>query len=225
MQLYRVCLSVCLLSVRARVRSASNKLRFVYDYLLIKLSSFPNGGTYLRILRYTVDHKMVRGLDYYTGTVFEFVTDALGAQGAVLAGGRYDELVCTLSPMHSAPAVGWAAGVERLELLMDALEVPPVSEPTQFWVVEAHPKATETSATVSQTSLWLAQQLRAVGHTVRHDHGTVLKKQLKVASQHGADVVFIVGEDELESRSVSVKNMATGEQVAMPLDTDWAQFL
>lgn len=225
MQLYRVCLSVCLLSVRARVRSASNKLRFVYDYLLIKISSLPNGGTYLRILRYTVDHKMVRGLDYYTGTVFEFVTDALGAQGAVLAGGRYDELVCTLSPKHSAPAVGWAAGVERLELLMDALEVPPVSEPTQFWVVEAHPKATETSATVSQTSLWLAQQLRAVGHTVRHDHGTVLKKQLKVASQHGADVVFIVGEDELESRSVSVKNMATGEQVAMPLDTDWAQFL
>ena len=109
--------------------------------------------------------------------------------------------------------------------LMDELNVPTVEEPPQFWVVEAHAKANATSASVSSTSLWLAQRLRAVGHTVRHDHGTVLKKQLKAASQHGADVVFIVGEDEVAGGTVSVKNMATGEQVAMPLDTDWAQFL
>jgi histidyl-tRNA synthetase len=150
---------------------------------------------------YDLDPELVRGLDYYTRTVFEFTSDALGAQSGVGGGGRYDALVEQLGGPPT-PAVGWAAGVERILLAIDgnAARQQPEDRPVAFVAV---PKAEGARA-----AFRVARALRAAGLVTEMEQGgRSVKGQLKHADRLGAGAVVIVGEDELE-----VKDMRSGEQ-------------
>ncbi len=151
-------------------------------------------------VRYEVNPRIVRGLDYYNRTAFEFVTDQLGAQGTVLAGGRYDGLVESLGG-PATTAVGFAAGMERLAMLMtdaDAL------------VVDVVVVALGDAALAY--SLQVAKQLREQGVAVVHAGGGAAKRQFKLADREGARFVAVVGEDEVQQGVVALKELATGEQ-------------
>jgi histidyl-tRNA synthetase len=153
---------------------------------------------------FAVNARLVRGLDYYCHTAFEFTTAALGAQGAVIAGGRYDGLMEQIGGAP-VPGTGWAAGIERLALLADAPEPPP--RPLAVIAVgEAQ----------SRAALGLAQRLRRWGFTVELAFAGSLKKRMKQADRAHARVALIVGEDELERGVVTVRDMETGEQTAVP---------
>ncbi|MEZ5528572.1 MAG: histidine--tRNA ligase [Porticoccaceae bacterium] len=150
---------------------------------------------------YQVNSRLVRGLDYYGKTVFEWVTDALGAQGTVCAGGRYDGLVEQLGG-KSTPAVGFAMGVERLVLLLDAAGVVPDSIARQ---VDVYLLA---AGDVQAQALQLGETLRDQCPTLRiqnHCGGGSLKSQMKKADRCGAEIALILGEDEAANNQVSVK--------------------
>ena len=151
-------------------------------------------------IRYAKDPFLVRGLDYYTGTVFEWVTDALGAQDAVCSGGRYDGLVGQLGG-RATPAVGWALGMERLILLAEATGRMPESRPPHAYFV-ALGVAAECEAMV------LAQQLRSQIPALRlilNMGSGSLKAQLRRADRARAEIVLIMGDAELEQHRVTVK--------------------
>ncbi len=149
---------------------------------------------------FRVNPRLVRGLDYYNLTVFEWVTDRLGAQGTVCAGGRYDGLIAQIGG-KSAPACGWALGVERvLDLLAqdDALPQPLVPD---VYLVLAHPPALTRA-------LELAEELRAAGCSVlQHVGGGSLKSQMKKADASGARHALIFGADEWAAGEVSLKSL------------------
>ncbi len=149
---------------------------------------------------FRVNPRLVRGLDYYNLTVFEWVTDRLGAQGTVCAGGRYDGLIAQIGG-KPAPACGWALGVERvLDLLAqdDALPQPPVPD---VYLVLAHPPALTRA-------LELAEELRAAGCSVlQHVGGGSLKSQMKKADASGARHALIFGADEWAAGEVSLKSL------------------
>lgn len=150
---------------------------------------------------YEVNPKLVRGLDYYSKTVFEWVTDSLGAQGTVCAGGRYDGLVEQLGGKPT-PAVGFAMGIERLVLMLDALNVVPDSIARQIDVYLA------ALGDVQSAALTLAEKLRDECSDLRllsHCGGGSFKSQLKKADKSGAGIALILAEDELAAGSVTVK--------------------
>ena len=148
---------------------------------------------------------LVRGLDYYSHTVFEIHSTALGAQSQVLAGGRYDGL-CAQMGGDVLPAVGFGAGMERLEMLLADLPAP--AAPLAFVVMEPAGMA---------TALMLAQQLRAAGHTVQVPlAGGSAKSQFRQADRAGASHVLILGAEELAQGTVAVKIMADGSQRVVP---------
>ncbi|WIO75252.1 histidine--tRNA ligase [Porticoccaceae bacterium LTM1] len=150
---------------------------------------------------YEVNPKLVRGLDYYSKTVFEWVTDSLGAQGTVCAGGRYDGLVEQLGGKPT-PAVGFAMGIERLVLMLDALNVVPDSIARQIDVYLA------ALGDVQSAALTLAEKLRDECPNLRllsHCGGGSFKSQLKKADKSAADIALILAEDELAAGSVTVK--------------------
>jgi len=152
-------------------------------------------------IQYQVNERLVRGLDYYNRTVFEWVTDSLGAQGTVLAGGRYDGLVEQLGG-KATPAVGFAMGIERLVLMLEALDLGG-NVPS---VVDVYVCAMGEAA--QNHSMVVSQQLREQHHGLRvmkHNAGGNFKKQMKKADQSGAKIVLIFGEDELANDQVSVK--------------------
>ncbi len=154
---------------------------------------------------YEIDPRIVRGLDYYTRTVFEFVSSAIGAQGTVCAGGRYDGLIESLGG-NSVPAVGFAAGIERLLIVMEqtGVQIPEEEKPAVYLAgmdAECRKKAFE-----------LAIELRAQGIFVEIDHmERSIKAQFKYADKIGAKFVAVIGGNELADGVVSVKNMASGE--------------
>ena len=148
--------------------------------------------------------RLVRGLDYYCHTAFEFTTEALGAQGAVLAGGRYDGLVEAMGGPPT-PGVGWAGGIERLAALVD--EVAPAARPIAIVPLGAR---AETAA------LGLAQRLRHAGFTVELTYRGSLSKRLKRADQAGAAAAVILGEDEMARGVATVRDLDSGEQVEAP---------
>jgi histidyl-tRNA synthetase len=151
-------------------------------------------------IAFKVNPRIVRGLDYYTRTVFEWTTDKLGAQGTVLAGGRYDGLVEQLGGAPCA-AIGWAAGIERLILLMRALAVPVPGQGSQAYLCTLG-EAAERAGPV------LAEQLRAADAGLRltlNAGGGKLATQLKRADKSGAALALILGEDETARRVVQVK--------------------
>ncbi len=151
-------------------------------------------------LKYTRDAKLVRGLDYYCHTAWEFVTTQLGAQGTVLGGGRYDGLMEQLGGPHT-PAVGWAAGIERLSMLLadQAVERGPIA-------IVPMGDAAEVAG------IAIAQGLRKKGFAVEQALRGNMKKRLARAAQQNAPAALILGEAELATGMVALKDMATGAQ-------------
>ena len=151
-------------------------------------------------VRWTRNPRLVRGLDYYRHTAFEFVTDRLGAQGTVLAGGRYDGLVESLGGAPTA-GVGWAAGVERLAMLLDE-----PAKATVDAVIVPMGAAAETRA------LGLLADLRRGGVAVDMAYKGKMKQRLAKADALGARYALILGDDELAAGVVAVKDLVTGDQ-------------
>lgn len=155
---------------------------------------------------YTVNPRLVRGLDYYGRTVFEWVTDALGAQGTVCAGGRYDTLVEQLGG-RATPAIGFALGLERLLDLLAASGIDPAT-PREIWYLVSAPGACRAQA------MLLAQQLRAAADapTVLLDHSAGnFGKQVQRADKAGARVALILGEDELAAGTITVRMLRAAQ--------------
>ncbi len=150
--------------------------------------------------------RLVRGLDYYCHTAFEFTTDALGAQGAVLAGGRYDGLIETMGGAPT-PGVGWAGGIERLGLLLDT--APESPRPIALVPLGARAEA---------AALGIADALRRAGHSVELTYRGSLSKRLKRADQAHASAAVILGDDELDRGVATVRDLTSGEQTEAPLD-------
>ncbi|RUM53038.1 MAG: histidine--tRNA ligase [Marinomonas sp.] len=164
---------------------------------------------------FVINRSLVRGLDYYGKTVFEWVTSHLGAQATVCAGGRYDGLVEQLGG-RATPAVGFAMGVERLVLLLETLELIPeeAKDATDIFVVSFGDEA-------ELASFVIAEQLRNAnqGWTVlRHCGGGNFKNQMKKADKSGARFTLILGESEVSEGIVQVKDMQSGEQVSCATD-------
>lgn len=152
-------------------------------------------------IQYTVNERLVRGLDYYNRTVFEWVTDSLGAQGTVLAGGRYDGLVEQLGGKAS-PAVGFAMGIERLVLMLETLELVDTSlSAVDVYVCAMGDNAQNQAMIISQSLREQHSGLRIM----KHNSGGNFKKQMKKADQSGAKIVLLFGDNELENDSVTVK--------------------
>ncbi|CAQ78415.1 histidyl-tRNA synthetase [Aliivibrio salmonicida LFI1238] len=158
-------------------------------------------------IQYQVNERLVRGLDYYNRTVFEWVTESLGAQGTVCAGGRYDGLVEQLGGKETS-AVGFAMGLERLVLLMETLELTDVRRSVDIYMVTS-------GADTLMAGMKLAERLREQVPGLRvmcHFGGGNFKKQFKRADNAGAAVALILGESEVAELTVNVKDLRTGEQ-------------
>jgi histidyl-tRNA synthetase len=161
---------------------------------------------------YDVDGRLVRGLDYYTKTAFEFTNTALGSQDALAGGGRYDLLVEELGG-PATPAVGFAAGIERILMVLKKLgkdEFP------------AHPPSLFLVGLDEPSRVWIflkANELRKKGISVELDYlGRSLKAQMREANRQKAQHVVVVGENELRTKTAKIKNMQTGEETATSLD-------
>ena len=155
-------------------------------------------------LEFTVNPRIVRGLDYYSKTVFEFVSDEIGAQGTVCGGGRYDGLVAQLGGQQ-IPAIGFAAGIERLLLLMEntGVKLPEPQLPRIY--IAGMDENTRAKA------FEIATFLRLKGISAEIDHlNRSLKAQFKYADKLGAEYVAVIGENELLSGEVNIKNMKDG---------------
>lgn len=163
------------------------------------------GGLARHNITAVVNRRLVRGLDYYCHTAFEFVTDDLGAQGTVLAGGRYDGLIETMGG-PSTPGVGWAAGVERLAMMI--ADVP--SCPRPLAVIPASPAMDEEAER-------LVSRLRHAGFAVDIAFSGTMKKRMKRANTVNACAALIVGEDEQVRGGVTVRDLDSGEQALVPL--------
>ena len=157
-------------------------------------------------IAYHVNPALVRGLDYYTHTAFEFVTNRLGAQGTVLAGGRYDGLIGELGGPPT-PGIGWAAGIERLMML--AGDPAPAQRPVALVPLG---EAGERKA------LALARDLRRKGIAVELDYKGNMKRRLQRANKVNARAAIILGDNELQRGVVAVKDLDRGEQKEVPLD-------
>lgn len=163
-------------------------------------------------IEYVVDPGIVRGLDYYTKTAFEFVTTKIGAQGTVCGGGRYDGLVEEIGG-PSTPGVGYGLGKERLLLTMEkcGVEIPKPEGVDAFIAVMGD----EAKA----AGLKLMRQLRQEGLAVQMDiMGRNIKNQFKYANRIHAKKTIVIGEDELAKNSVAIKDMASSEQVNVPME-------
>jgi histidyl-tRNA synthetase len=152
------------------------------------------------------NHSLVRGLDYYRHTAFEFVTDRLGAQGAVIAGGRYAGLLAAVGGPHT-PAVGWAAGIERLAMLIEA----PQPEQPSVVIVPLGERA-ELAAE------GIVAGLRREGVASDMAYRGNMKKRMSRANASGASYALIIGDDELDRGEAQLKTLQTGEQRAVSLD-------
>ncbi|MGE0722899.1 MAG: histidine--tRNA ligase [Alphaproteobacteria bacterium] len=156
-------------------------------------------------IAYTVSPRLVRGLDYYCHSAFEFTTTALGAQGTVMGGGRYDGLIETMGGPPT-PGVGWAAGIERLAML--AAGVPPAPRPIAVVPVGA---AAETAA------LRITEDLRRRGFAADLGFSGNLGRRLKRADRISARVAVILGDDELAREAAMVRDLDTGDQTEVRL--------
>ena len=159
-------------------------------------------------ISYTINQRLVRGLDYYNRTVFEWVTSALGSQGTVCGGGRYDGLVEQLGG-RPTPAVGFAMGMERLVLLVQAVN--PEFEPTR--IVDVYVIASGQG--VQSAAMQLAENLRDADPTLKlmtNFGGGNFKKQFARADKWGARIALVLGEDEVKTGQVVIKDLRTGDQ-------------
>ncbi len=160
---------------------------------------------------YVQDDLLVRGLDYYTHTIFEFTSDALGAQDAICGGGRYNDLVKELGG-NDVPAIGWASGIERLLLVVEALKPQVIgSELDLFLIVENDELRVRALQLVNQ---WRRAGLSCDMDTLRRS----LKSQMREANRQGSRFVAIFGEEEVNKGIVLLKNFETGEQKPVTFD-------
>jgi histidyl-tRNA synthetase len=156
-------------------------------------------------IAYRISPKLVRGLDYYCHTAFEFVTRDLGAQGTVMGGGRYDGLVGVMGGPET-PGVGWAAGIERLAML--------VAEPAGL----ARPIAIVPVGDGAELpSLRLAETLRCAGFVIDQGYSGNVGRRLKRANKIAARAAILLGEDELKNAAATVRDLDSGEQITVPL--------
>ena len=154
-------------------------------------------------IAWTRNARLVRGLDYYRHSVFEFITQSLGAQGTVMGGGRYDGLIGHMGGPET-PAVGWAAGIERLAMLLAEPALPHV----QVAVIAVGPEA-ETAA------LGLLNGLRRAGIAAEQNWRGNLKKKMERAGKSGARLAVLIGADEVAGGSVTLRDLGSGEQAAV----------
>lgn len=188
----------------------------VLDYLCDECREhFEKVKSYLNAqnIAFKVNPRIVRGLDYYTKTVFEFISESIGAQGTVCGGGRYDGLIEELGGQKT-PSLGFGLGIERLMLLMEAqgCEFPKESMPDLFIAAlgeKAQLKAVE-----------IANDMREEGFTCLYDvNGRGLRAQMKYANKLGAKYTIVLGDDEVESGIAKLKNMESGEETEIALQT------
>lgn len=168
-------------------------------------------------VEYTVNPTIVRGLDYYTKTVFEFVTDFIGAQGTVCGGGRYDGLIEELGGKH-LPSLGFAMGIERLLMLMDkqGIEIPRPSTCDLYVAVMGE--------SASLKSFEIIKAVRSCGLIAETDVvGRGLRAQMKYADKIGAKFSMVLGDNEIEHGKAVIKNMSSGEQTEIVLDDTFAE--
>ena len=168
-------------------------------------------------VEYTVNPTIVRGLDYYTKTVFEFVTDFIGAQGTVCGGGRYDGLIEELGGKH-LPSLGFAMGIERLLMLMDkqGIEIPKPSTCDLYVAVMGE--------SASLKSFEIIKAVRSCGLIAETDVvGRGLRAQMKYADKIGAKFSMVLGNNEIEQGKAVIKNMSSGEQTEIVLDDTFAE--
>lgn len=163
-------------------------------------------------IEFVIDTKIVRGLDYYTKTVFEFITDSIGSQGTVLGGGRYDGLVEELGG-QSVPALGFGSGIERLLLTMENSGCDFIEKNTcDLYIASMGEKAQQHAAS-------LALALRNEGFFTEYDlMGRGLKAQMKYANKINAKFTLVLGDNELETKQAKLKQMDTGEEIPVTLD-------
>lgn len=188
----------------------------VTDYLCDDCKAhFESVQSYLKAMgmEFTVNPTIVRGLDYYSRTVFEFVSTDIGAQGTVCGGGRYDGLVEEVGGNHT-PALGFGMGIERLMLLMENQGLPfPEAAKCELYIATMGEKANIQAAA-------MANALRREGMFVEFDVvGRSVKAQMKYANKIGAKFTVVMGDSELESGIVKLKNMESGDEQELSLAT------
>lgn len=188
----------------------------VTDYLCEECDEhFKKVQEYLKAMNieYTINPKIVRGLDYYTKTVFEFISNSIGAQGTVAGGGRYDGLVDELGGQKT-PSLGFAMGLERLMMLMDAQNAPfPDASAPDLFVVALGDKATLKAVEI-------VKDMRAEGFTALMDlNQRSVRAQMKYADKLGAKFNIVIGDNEVENGTAKLKNMNTGEETDIALET------
>lgn len=188
----------------------------VTDYLCEECDEhFKKVQEYLKAMNieYTINPKIVRGLDYYTKTVFEFISNSIGAQGTVAGGGRYDGLVDELGGQKT-PSLGFAMGLERLMMLMDAQNAPfPDASAPDLFVVALGDKATLKAVEI-------VKDMRAEGFTALMDlNQRSVRAQMKYADKLGAKFNIVIGDNEVENGTAKLKNMSTGEETDIALET------
>ncbi|MCR5208534.1 MAG: histidine--tRNA ligase, partial [Eubacterium sp.] len=181
----------------------------ITDYLCGECRShFDSVKSYLDAMNieYTVNPRIVRGLDYYTKTVFEFISDSIGAQGTVCGGGRYDGLIEELGGAKT-PSLGFGMGIERLQLVMEEqgcdFPEPAVSD---LFICAMGEKA-------RLSAVEIAKDMRSEGFSVIYDlNDRGLRAQMKYADKLGAKFNVVIGDDEVEKKTAVLKNMKTGEE-------------
>lgn len=196
-------------------KAIAAKAPVILDYLCSDCQQHFNGlqkNLKLMGIDYKINARIVRGLDYYTRTVFEFITTDIGAQGTVCGGGRYDGLIECLGG-KPAPALGFGMGLERLILTMQKQGCEFMEPKTcDIYIAAMGERAAEESVGIIST-------LRSEGYFVEYDLvGRGLKAQMKYADKIGAKYVMVLGDNELDERIARVKNMKTGEQTDVSLD-------
>lgn len=188
----------------------------VLDYLCEDCKShFEQVKKYLDAMNieYIVNAQIVRGLDYYTKTVFEFVSDSIGSQGTVCGGGRYDGLIEEFGGQRT-PSLGFGMGLERLQLVMEAQACEfPQPEKTDLFIVALGEKA-------QLKAVEIAKDMRAEGFSVLYDlNGRSLRAQMKYADKMGAKFNVVIGENEVDENKATLKNMSTGNKAEVSLET------
>lgn len=167
-------------------------------------------------INYTINPRLVRGLDYYNHTVFEWITSSLGAQGTVCAGGRYDGLVAQLGG-QTTPAIGFAIGIERLVLLAQTIR-PDYQPDRQLDIYVIYQSGLRNDIATTSLAQRLADVLRDADPRLRimtHYGSSNLKKQFSKADKLGAKLAVVIGEKEKQENTALIKNLQTGEQTVI----------
>ena len=188
----------------------------VLDYLCDECKEhFEKVQSYLKAMNieYIVNPQIVRGLDYYTKTVFEFVSDSIGSQGTVCGGGRYDGLIEKLGGQHT-PSLGFGMGLERIQLVMQAQGCAfPEPNKLDLFIVAMGEKA-------ELKAVEIAKDMRSEGFSVQYDlNARSLRAQMKYADKVDAKYIVVIGEDEVNSDVAKLKDMQTGESTDISLTT------